>query len=94
MVDFEVGKWYKGTNNNYYFKFLSKTFVKGISSNYNNIKYTERCYNGKYEITSCSISNNDYEKCALNNPVTFEELQKILPEGHPDLQLNLTYELW
>ena len=94
MVNFEVGKWYKGTRNDDYFKFLSKTFVKGTSSDYNRICYTERCFGGKYEITSQSISNNNFEKCALSNPVTQEELQKILPEGHPDLQLNLTYELW
>lgn len=93
MVRFEVGKWYKGQKNNYYFKFLH--LERG--GEFNKIFYTERIYSNKYEKVEINnfdyITNNDFEVYALNNPVTIEELQRLLPKNHPDL-LTKIYEVW
>jgi hypothetical protein len=91
MVEFIKGKWYKGQSNDYYIKF---SHLENYASGYNYICYTERCYQKRYKKEEGSWANTEFEIYALNNPVTLEELQKFLPKGHPDLQLNNVIELW
>ena len=94
VKEFEIGKWYKGQSNDYYIKFSHLE----DSGTYNSIYYTERCYQKRYmkqkNSWANSWTNNEFEIYALNHPVTLEELQKFLPKGHPDLQLNNVIELW
>jgi hypothetical protein len=57
-------------------------------------------YNEAYYISSGWKSKQDYwansqfEKFALKNPVTIEELRKILPKDHPDLNKEINYEIY
>jgi len=90
MVKFIKGKWYKGESNDYYIKF---SHLKNVG-NYNHVYHTERCYQKEYIKEKDFWANTSFEIHALNNPVTLEELQKFLPKGHPDLQLNTVIELW
>jgi hypothetical protein len=90
VKEFEIGKWYKGQSDDYYIKF-SHLENEG---DYNYIRYTERCYQKRYRKEEGSWANNEFEIYALANPVTLEELQKFLPKGHPDLQLNNVIEVW
>jgi hypothetical protein len=90
MVEFIKGKWYKGKSNDYYIKFSHLENV----GRYNNVYYTERCYQKIYKKEKDRWANTEFEIYALANPVTLEELQKFLPKRHPDLQLNTVIELW
>jgi hypothetical protein len=90
-MEFEVNKWYKGEKDNKYIKFSHFEQYTG----YKRIYFTER-----YDISSGWVKVNDYwannqlEKFALNNPVTIEELHRILPKDHPDLNKNIQYEIY
>ena len=77
-VKFEVGNWYKIREN----EFIKFSRIENYID-YNKIYYSEI-------INKTFIKKNDYiaskslEKYALNNPVSIEEIQQYLPEGHPD----------
>ena len=77
---FEVGKWYKGQENNYYIKFSN--VIKNGS--YNFIYYSEKIYSKEYKLENGYWANNEFEKYALENPVDINEIQQYLPESHVD----------
>lgn len=83
---FISGNWYKGRMQNDYIKF-SHIESRGT---YNRVHYTE-CVDinpggyVKYSNYADWWANSDFEKFALSNPVSREELIGLLPEGHPDL---------
>lgn len=91
MVNFEKGKWYKGEKNDFYIKFSHLETKEGYNAIYCLEDFRGNVYSKK--LRYC-WANSEFERFALNNPVTIEELRKFLPEGHPDLQLNNIYELW
>lgn len=94
MIKFIEGNWYKGSENNYYIKFSHIDERNG----YNRIYYTEKCNTNSGSMKHTVI--NDYwasvplENFALNNPVTLDELKKILPSDHPDLNKSMFYEIY
>lgn len=67
-----VGKWYKAKSHDYYGKFLeSSTHYKFISSCY---IMENSFYNGRY----------GFEPWYIWEEVDINEIQKFLPDGHPD----------
>ncbi|HPQ80055.1 MAG TPA: hypothetical protein PLG47_06345, partial [Candidatus Dojkabacteria bacterium] len=77
---FEKGKWYKGKIDDHYIKF---NYIENCKD-YNRLFYTERIYEGKFERCEESWANTEFEKFALSNSVSLEEIQQYLPDGHPD----------
>lgn len=93
-MDFVKGNWYKGSDRDLYIKVSYFEQCDG----YKRIYYTEKVsnYGGKYT----HDYKDDYwasiylEGFALSNPVTQEELITVLPQGHPDLNINQSYEIY
>lgn len=82
MNEFIKGKWYKGTVDDYYIKYLD--IKVNISNNYSCIYYTETIEHGKHENKISYWANNEFELFALNNPVNISEIQEYLPDDHDD----------
>jgi hypothetical protein len=90
-MEFIKDKWYKGEKNNYYIKFSHMEIKNG----YNKIYYNESYYTNRgWESKQDYWAHTQLEKFALNNPVTIEELRKILPKDHPDLNKEINYEIY
>jgi hypothetical protein len=76
-VEYEVGKWYKAVDKNFFGKFLQ------FKSNW--FWTTERSMDGEKDYSKSKFSfvvNEGYTWI----PATIEELRNFLPKGHPDIQ--------
>ena len=80
--EFIRGQWYKGEANNHYIKF-SHIESKG---HYNRVYYTESIYDHQHFFGVDWWANDHFERYALDNPVSRDELIAILPQNHPDGQ--------
>jgi hypothetical protein len=90
-MDFIINNWYKGTKNSKYIKFSHYEQCDG----YKRIYFSERYdSNVGWKKINDFWASNDLEKFALNNPVTMEELQRILPKDHPDSNQTNNYEIY
>lgn len=88
--EFIEGKWYRGNEGCNYIKFSHLEDCGG----YNKIYYTEMHDHGEYSVIDDNWANTSMEKYALDHPATIEELIKILPPGHPDLNQTPQYEIY
>lgn len=90
---FIEGRWYKGRMDDKYIKFLRLT----NEGHFNKVYYSEKIENGKYIKTVDYWASNSLESFALKNPVDLKEIQKYLPDCHPDKILpnnNLSVGDW
>jgi hypothetical protein len=90
-MGFIKGQWING-GGEYFLKF---SHIERVNR-YNKIWGTELKRPGSPLVTSKLDywANSRFEKHALNNPVTIEDLRLFLPEGHPDLNIELQYEIY
>jgi len=90
MKEFIKGKWYRGCEDSNYIKFSHLE----DGGSYNRVYYTEMYDHDEYSVVNNHWANTDMENYALKHPATYEELLKILPEGHPDLIQTQQYEIY
>ena len=85
IKELEKGKWYRVSSyNDVFYKFEA---VRGKDD-----IYMECFYDNGKKVNSRSANNPEFWQKAIE--ATQEELNGILPKGHPDLIIELTISIW